>query len=59
MAAIFEEAVCDKLVLFKYIFVAAVDDGDVRALVDDVGNKAVVESHVGKVLLALGLPVMA
>ena len=58
MAATFEETVYDKLVLFKYIFVAAVDDGDVRALVDDVGNKAVVDSHGGKLLLALDLPVM-
>ena len=47
MAPIFEEAVYDKLVLFEYILVAAVDDGDARALVDDVGNKGVVACHGG------------
>ena len=51
MAATFEEVVYDKLVLFEYIPVAAVDDGDVRALVDDVCNKAVVESHGGNTAL--------
>ena len=45
MAAIFEEAVYDKLVLFECILVAAVDYGDARALIDDVGYKGVVASH--------------
>lgn len=47
-------AVVDKVFFFEYTLVAVADDGDARALVDDVGKKGVGASHGDNTAVDIG-----